>query len=165
MNKPAAENLIDIGKIVNTRGLKGHLKAQSWCDSPEDFCNYKNLVINNNHYIVSSCAIYRGLVYFTLEGIDSLYKAEPLIDSVVYAEKLVLPDDTYYIKDLLGMTVYENNELLGELTDYIPTGSNDVYVITLADGGELLVPAIKQVIKRVDVKAKQMHIERMEGMS
>jgi len=75
-----------------------------------------------------------------------------------------LGEDTYYVRDLLGLSVYSNGELLGELIDWFPTGSNDVYVVRTPEGKNVMVPAIKQVVKKVDLENKKMEVELLEGL-
>ena len=75
-----------------------------------------------------------------------------------------LYEDEYYISDLEGLEVYEDGELIGRLAEVMQTGANDVYRIERNDGSELLLPAIKQCILKVDIKAGRMDVSVMEGL-
>ena len=76
-----------------------------------------------------------------------------------------LPKNSYFIADLLGLQVYdENNILLGYLEDIFPTGSNDVYVVKTQDGKQILLPAIKSVIKNIDLQTKKITVKLIEGL-
>ena len=87
------------------------------------------------------------------------------IEVIEIDENEELEEDTYYIKDLIGLDVYlENNDLFGKIKDVFQTGANDVYVIQTVDEKEVLIPAIKSVVKDVDIDNNKMIIELMEGL-
>ena len=102
------------------------------------------------------------------KGIDNIndiekYKTKSLY--VTRANAVRLRKDEYFIADLLGVDVWEDNgEKLGVLKDVIETGANDVYVITLEDGKELLIPAIKECILDVDIENRKMTVHVMDGL-
>ena len=101
-------------------------------------------------------------------GVDTVEDAESFRNKLVQREideNEQLEEDTYYIKDLIDLDVYlENNELFGKIKDVFKTGANDVYVIQTVDGKEVLIPAIKSVVKDVDIASGKMIIELMEGL-
>ena len=81
------------------------------------------------------------------------------------ANAVRLRKDEYFVADLMGLDVWEDNGTkLGTLKDVIETGANDVYVITLEDGKELLIPAIKECILNVDIENRKMEVHVMEGL-
>lgn len=111
--------------------------------------------------------IYKNSVFIEFEGVEEIEAAEALIGSHVfisedYLERL--PEDEYYWQDIIGMTVMtEGNEILGRITSIFPTGSNDVYVCT-GEKGELLIPAIDDVIVEIDMAGRKIIIRLLEGM-
>ena len=93
--------------------------------------------------------------------------AEKLRKREIYVERaqaVPLGKDEYYISDLIGLQVYENDVKIGVVEDVLETGANDVYQIRREDGRELLLPAIKQCVLKVDVEAGRMEVSVMEGL-
>ena len=108
------------------------------------------------------------MVILKFKGIDTLNDVEKYRQKSLYvtrANAVRLSKDEYFIADLIGLTVYdeENNEL-GTIEDVMSTGANDVYVIKMIDGRELLLPAIKQCILNVDITSGSMQVHVMEGL-
>ena len=155
------DSLIEIGQVINTRGLKGELKVRHWCDGAEDFLSYDEIFIDGAPREVISASEYRGFVYMRLKGVDDSGAAALLRDKIIRAKRRGLPDGVYYLRDLIGMSVYDRGEFIGTVRDRIVTGGADVYVIALRNGGEKLIPAIKQVINSVDVQSKAMQVTTM----
>ena len=158
---------IEIGKIVNTHGLRGELKILPWCDDISMFADTTNIYIDNAPYKISSAKPHKNVYLVRLEGVDTIEAAELLKTKVctVKSEDMpALPDGEYYVKDLKGLSVYEDDTLLGILTDCFPTGSNDVYVISRDNQKDLLIPAIKQVVLGIDTEKKRIDVKLMEGL-
>lgn len=161
-------DLIETGKIVNTHGVRGELKVVPWADDATVFQNFETVYVDNTPYAVRSVRFQGQNVLLKLEGINDMTAAEGLKNKVIFADRtdFDLPDGTYFIADLIGITVVEDetgNEL-GKLTDVLPTGSNDVYEITFPDGKKQYIPAIKDCVRSTDLEAKQMRIHVMEGL-
>lgn len=158
---------LEVGQIVNTHGLKGEVKITHWCDYPEVFEKLSTIYFSDKAYKIQSVKYHKNSIILKLSGIDTIEMAEKLRNTVICAsrEELALDGEyTYYVRDLLGLTVYSNGEILGELTDWFPTGSNDVYVVRTEEGKNIMVPAIRQVVKKVDLKEKFMEVELLEGL-
>lgn len=164
--------LITIGKAVKPFGVKGEMKIKPMTDFPERF---KEL---GRAYLVSPtgkelvCDVksvrYAGEALLLLfDGYDSPEKAKALngwFIKVPEEEAVSLPEGRYYWYELIGMDVLsEGGEKLGVIVDIFETGSNDVYVMK-SGRREVYIPATKEVIKRVDRKAKQMVIHLMDGL-
>lgn len=162
------ENLLEIGQIVNTHGLRGDLKVMPWCDDPEVFHELAYVIIDNEEYDIEKSSIHKNMVLLKLKGIDHINDAEKYRNKVltVPREELgELPEGTYYICDLLGCSVEtDDGRFLGKICDIIKTGSNDVYVVEDADKKQVLIPVIDQVIKSVDIEAKQIVITPLKGL-
>lgn len=158
---------IEIGKIVNTHGLNGHVKVEPWCDGIETFEYLKRVFINNMEYKTESVKLQKNLFLLKLAELNSIEKAEILKGKIVYAnedELPPLPEGVYYIKDIIGLSVYDGKKLIGEIVDWIETGSNNVYVIKRPKGKDVLIPAINSVIKEIDIENKKMSVNMLEGL-
>lgn len=160
--------LIETGKIVNTHGVKGEMKVVPWTDDPAVFSDFSILTVNNTPYPVVSVRFQGPNVLLKLKGIDDMTAAEGLKNKIVYAsrEDFHLPEGTYFIADLMGLTVVEDetDKVLGTITDVFATGSNDVYEVTSEEGKKYYVPGIKDCVKATSLETKQMRIHVMEGL-
>ena len=117
----------------------------------------------------STCRIQKGMLLVKLSEIDTVEKAESLRKKYVYISEDdldELEEDNYYVKDLLGSDIIDitTNQSIGKLDYVFNTGANDVYEITKSDNTKIYLPAIKQVIKKVDIKSKKIYVEIMEGL-
>lgn len=162
------ENLIEIGQIVNTHGLRGDLKVMPWCDDPEIFNELEYVLIDNREYPIERSAIHKNMVLLKLGGINHINDAEMYRNKVLLVQREdlgELPEGTYYICDLLGCAV-ETNEgrSLGKVCDIIKTGSNDVYVVEDDSKKQILIPVIDEVIKSVDIENKKIVITPIKGL-
>ncbi|MBV9708359.1 MAG: 16S rRNA processing protein RimM [Chloroflexi bacterium] len=162
---------VTIGKIVAPLGLHGELKVLSLTDIPNRFAKVGKVYLGPQRlpYAVTDTRPYKGdMVILKLVGIDNVDTAELLrnCDLAIPLDKLAqLPPDSYYQHDIIGLQVRTvSGREVGKVIDIIVTGSNDVYVISTADGREVLVPAIKEVIKQIDLIGHMMYIELMDDM-
>lgn len=158
---------IEIGKIVNTHGLRGHMKVEPWCDGIETFEYLNRVFVNNIEYEIESVKIQKNHFLLKLAKLDTIENAEKLKNKIIYAnedEMPPLPEGTYYIKDIMGLSVYEGERLIGEIVDWIETGANNVYIIKRQKGKDVLIPAIDSVIKEIDIENKKMSVSIPEGL-
>lgn len=163
---------IEIGQIVNTNGLKGVVKVNPFTDDISKFEDLKYVYIQLKNELkkvkIEQVRYNKNQVLLKLEGIDSIEKAEKYRNFYLKTEKESqedLGEDTYYIVDLIGLDVYsDKNEYLGKIEDVFPTGSNDVYVVKDNLGKQILIPAIADVVKKVDLKNKKMIINLIPGL-
>ncbi len=163
---------IEIGQIVNTNGLKGVVKVNPFTDDISKFESLKYIYIQLKNELkkvkIEQVRYNKNQVLLKLEGIDSIEEAEKYRNFYLKTEKQSqeeLGEDTYYIVDLIGLDVYsDKDEYLGKIDDVFPTGSNDVYVIKDNLGKQILIPAIADVVKKVDLKNKKMIINLIPGL-
>lgn len=163
---------IEIGQIVNTNGLKGVVKVNPFTDDISKFEELKYVYIQLKSELkkvkIEQVRYNKNQVLLKLEGIDSIEEAEKYRNFYLKTEKESqedLGEDTYYIVDLIGIDVYsDKNEYLGKIEDVFPTGSNDVYVVKDNLGKQILIPAIADVVKEVDLKNKKMIINLIPGL-
>ena len=158
---------MEIGKMVNTHGLKGHVKVEPWCDGIETFEYLDSIFIKGTEYNIESVKPHKNIFLLKLKNIDDINVAEGFKGAIITAdrEKLPpLPEGTYYITDIIGLEVYEDEKYIGKISDWIETGSNNVYVIKRPKGKDVLIPAIDDVIKKIDIENKTMSVKLLEGL-
>lgn len=159
-----------IGNISNVHGIKGQIKIYPYTDDIETFSKRKEFYIDSNlsiKYKVIGCRIQKNMLIMKLDGIDSVEDALKLKGKDIYIDKLsleVLDDDTYYVEDIIGMEVICDDKSIGHITYVFNTGANDVYEVEISDGRKIYLPAIHQVIKKVDLKERKMYVDMMEGL-
>lgn len=161
-----------IGQLVNTHGVKGELKTIVLTDDPQRFLDLEWVYLDKKgtleKYFISSVKFFKHLVIIKFDGVDSIEAAEKLKGyylKVDRANAVKLPKDSFFITDILGMQVYnENNELLGKLLDVIQTGSNDVYIVKNDEGKEILIPALKSVVKEISLVDRKISVILPKGL-
>jgi 16S rRNA processing protein RimM len=160
-----------IGKIVAPFGIRGELKVRSFTDIPDRFVTLEAIYLGSDHArrVIKGVRPYKGeMLLLKLDGIDDATTAETLRndDLCIPADELAqLPPDAYYQHDILGLRVLRlDDRFVGVISEIMATGGNDVYVIKADDGRQWLIPAIKQVIKQVDLVRRVMYIDPISGL-
>ncbi|MFZ5648535.1 MAG: ribosome maturation factor RimM [Bacillota bacterium] len=157
---------IIIGKIVGTHGNKGVLKVQPITDFPDRFLGMDSITVDQDGkfktYTIVKAERYRQHILIRLAEILDMNGAEALKGAyikVAREELADLPEGSYYIFEIVGLNVFTTEgEPVGVVEDVIQTGSNDVYVVSTGKNPPLLVPALKDVVKEVDVKGGRMMV-------
>ena len=166
------QEYFEVGQIVNTNGLKGLLKINPFTDDITRFERLKTILVEHKkellEFEIESVRYQKKQVLLKLKGIDTIEEAEKYREDYLKIKRNKeekLPEDTYYIVDLIGLDIYtENGELLGKLDDIFSTGSNDVYVVKNSEGKQILLPAISDVIKNIDLEQKKIVVNLIEGL-
>lgn len=166
------EEYFEIGQIVNTNGLKGMLKVKPFTDNIKEFEDFKSIYIQRKNELIEfkieTVRYAKQMVLLKLKGIDNINEAEKFRNLYIKVNRNImpkLPEDSYYIVDLLECEVYTvEGELLGKVDDVFNTGSNDVYVIKNELGKQILLPAIGEVIKNVDIPNRKITVKLMKGL-
>ncbi len=166
------EEYFEIGQIVNTSGLKGILKIKPFTDDIKKFSNLKTIYIKTKsgltEFKIEQVRYVKNMVMLKLAGIDTVEEAEKyrnLYIRILRDQEEELEEGSYYVVDILGCKVNTDaNQELGKIVDVFQTGSNDVYVVKDEQGKQILLPAIKQVIKNVDIKNKIITVHLLEGL-
>lgn len=169
------EELFQVGAITQTHGIKGEVKVFPLTDDLMRFKNMKNLLLDTGKdgYIsldVENMRTQKNLVILKFKGIDNINDIEKYKGCGLYVTKenrVSLKEDEYFIADLIGLKVYSDNDpdtVLGQITDVLQTGANDVYEITTEDGKSFLLPAIKECVLKVDVNDNRMDIHLLKGL-
>lgn len=152
-----------IGKIVGTFGLKGALKVWPETSFPERFDAGKTIVIDEVAYVIRESAWHKKQVRIRLEGITRIEEAEKFVGKQLAALSSEAPDleeDEYAVEDLLGMTVIaDDGRVLGQIDEVMHAPAHDVYRV-----GQILIPAVKAFIIRVDVASRSMTVHLIPGM-
>lgn len=157
----------EIGKIVNTFGIKGEVKVALYTENISNFKKNNNIYVNNKEFQVENSRLQKNVLILKLKGIENMTEAENLRGSTIKVDrsKKELPEGTYYIADLVGLDVYtDEGILLGKIIDIYNTGANDIYTIKTLDEKEILLPAIKEVIKQVDLQNQKVIVHILKGL-
>ena len=166
------QDFLEIGQIVNSYGIKGFFKVVPFTDDITRFDDLKTIYIEKNKKLeekeIEEVKYHKHLVLMKIKGIDDINDTEQYKNCILKIDRkdaVELPEDTYFITDMIGIEVYnEEEKLLGNIVDIFPTGSNDVYVVKNELGKQILLPAISEVIKSVDIEGKKMKVKLMEGL-
>jgi len=170
LNNPGPEldpaSAVCIGRILSPHGVRGDVKVHPLTDFPERFKAGARVWLHGAPIRIERSRWQGNVVVLKLEGIDDRNAAQGLNGEELFVpEAAPLPDEgVFYQHDILGMTVVDGNGgILGQVTDIFSTGANDVYVVE-GDQGQLLLPAIDDVVLDVDVAGRRMTVELMEGL-
>lgn len=160
-----------IGKVVAPFGVRGELKVLLLTDIPNRFAELEAVHLGPEHtrHLIKGVRPYKGeMVVLKLTGIDDANTAETLrsFDLTIPLDQLAkLPPDSYYQHDIIGLQVRTlRGREIGMVEDIMVTGSNDVYILKAPDGKQILVPAIKDVVKQIDLIRQMMYIEPIAGL-
>ncbi|MBO5364873.1 MAG: 16S rRNA processing protein RimM [Clostridia bacterium] len=162
------EKILELGKVVNTHGIRGEVKIQPWCDDPMIFDELEYVYVGGKRYDILKSRLHKNCVIAALSGIPDINAAELLRNQIVTVEREMLgelPEGTYYIADLEGLSVKTvDGELLGTINEVIKTGSNDVYVLDCPGRKPILIPVIDQVVREVNIEEGYVLVELMKGL-
>ena len=172
IEEKSLEQFLRVGVITTTHGVKGEVKVFPTTDDPMRFKKLKEVWVENpkgkSCRKVESVKFFKQFVILKLEGIDDINEAEKFRNfylKISRQDAAPLSENSYYIVDLIGCEVVtEEGENLGIVDDVFPTGSNDVYVVKNELGKQILLPAIADVIKKVDIQNKQITVNLLEGL-
>ena len=166
------ENLLQVGVITTTHGIRGEVKVFPTTDDPKRFLDLKNVILDDGKTTldleIQNVKFFKNLVILKFKGIDNIndiekYKGRDLW--IPREEAQELDEDEYYIADLLGMKVLlEDGSEFGTLKNVMETGANDVYIVDSVEHGEVLLPAIKECILDVDIETNTMTVHLMKGL-
>lgn len=164
---------LEIGQIVNTFGIKGMVKVKPFtADVKKRFDNLKKIYIQNNkernEYEIEEIKYHKEMVLIKFKNINTPEEANLLRNCYLVVnrdEEEPLEEGTYYIVDLIGIEVYtDENKRLGILDDIFNSGSSDIYVVKDELGKQILLPAIKEVIKNIDIENGKITVHIVKGL-
>lgn len=163
------KQFLEIGKIVAVQGLKGEVRVEAWCDTPDFICEFERLYFNKGKTPVDIVRArpHKNIVLMKIEGVDTPEAAQELRGKILYMDRndVELDDGAYFVQDLIGLEVIDADDgtFYGKLSDVTFTGANDVYHIK-GDDGEYLIPAIPDVVEKTDIEGGKMLIHKMDGL-
>lgn len=165
--KSSEPEFITIGKVIAPWGIKGKLKVEVVTDFPQRFAPSSKVYINQQPMTINSTEWHKGKAIIKLNTIDSIEDAQRLRGQPIEIHRsqvYLLPEGQYYHFQLIGLEVWTTQgELLGTVTEILTAESNDNYIVRGAKG-EILIPAIEDVIKSIDLNKGCMVIEAIEGL-
>lgn len=166
------EDLLQVGIITSTHGVRGEVKVYPTTDDPRRFRRLKEVVLDTGkekmNLEIEGVKFFKQFVILKFKGLDNINDIEKYRQKSLYVTRknaVRLQRDEYFIADLIGLKVQdEDGKELGTVKDVMETGANDVYEVEMADGKSLLLPAIKQCILNVDVENGTMQVHVLEGL-
>lgn len=166
------EDLLQVGIITSTHGVRGEVKVYPTTDDPRRFRRLKEVVLDTGkekmNLEIEGVKFFKQFVILKFKGLDNINDIEKYRQKSLYVTRknaVRLQRDEYFIADLIGLKAQdEDGKELGTVKDVIETGANDVYEVEMADGKSLLLPAIKQCILNVDVENGTMQVHVLEGL-
>lgn len=163
------KKFLEIGQIVNTHGLKGEMRVDPWCDSPEFLCEFDVLYLKDGKTLrITQSRPHKNVAIIKAEGIDTVEKADEMRKTVLYIDRddVELDDGAFFVQDIIGCEVVnaDTRQNYGSVNDVIKTGANDVYQIKDGEGKEYLIPVIDDVIVSTDIDAGVIEIRPLKGL-
>lgn len=160
-----------IGEIIKPHGIKGEVKVRPITDFPQRFKKLQEVILvdpkgTKNTFKVKKANVQGTEIILALDEVNTRDEAEKLRGMAIKIQRSEVPpleEGHYYYFELEGMEVYEEDNFLGTLTQVIETGANDVYLVK-GPQGEICVPALKAVVKKVDVPGKRMDVVLPPGL-
>lgn len=153
---------IEAGEIVNTHGVRGEVKLLPWLDSPESMCAFQRCRIGKQDYSILSCRVQNTCNLMRLEEVDTMEKAQALRGKTVEIYREDVEDGVIFAAELIGMQVYSQGNLIGELIQVLDYPGNQVYVVK--GEREYMIPAVKAFILSTDLEKNEMQVTLLEGM-
>jgi len=166
------QTLCPIGRVVKPHGVRGKIKIDYFGGDPDVFSLYQRIFVKDNSgrpepFEVLEVTPQPPRLILKLKGIERVEETEGLIGKEILVRKEDLPElkeGEYYWFEILGMTVEtEGGRRIGTVKHIFPTGANDVYVVT-GKRKEIFLPAIEEVIRKIDCQRRVIRVTRMEGL-
>ena len=166
------DDLLQVGVITQTHGIRGEVKVFPTTDDVNRFKKLKETILDTGKekitLEVEGVKFFKQFVILKFKGFDNINDIEKYKGKSLYVTRqnaVKLKKNEYFIADLIDVAVYnEDDTLLGTLTDVLETGANDVYEIKTTDGKEILIPAIKECILSVDIEGRKMVVHLLDGL-
>lgn len=160
-----------IAKIDSAFGKNGFVKVTSVSDFPERFFGLSKVYIDffeeKKEFFVEDVKETKGSFIFKFKNFDSDDDVRILIDKEIYVDEenvIKLPENHYFIHDLIGSKVLRNNEKIGTVKDVLSSSANDIYIVENAEGKEILIPAVKEFVESFDEKSKTLILKSGENL-
>ena len=166
------QEYFEIGQIVNTFGIKGFVKVNPFTDDLDRFEELKSVFIVKNKELIDfeieEVKYQKHIVLIKFKGINDINMAEKYKGCYIKISRKdarKLPKDTYFIADLIGLNVYdEDGKLLGKLEDIYNNKSHDIYVVKNDLGKQIFLPSTKEVIKQINIDENKIIVKLIDGL-
>lgn len=163
---------LQVGVITQTHGIKGEVKVFPTTDDPARFRKLKHVIMVTGKerldMEISGVKFFKQYVIIRFQGIDSINDAEKYKGARLYVTRdnaVRLRKDEYFVADLIGMKIVtEDGEPFGIMKDVMVTGANDVYVVEREDASEILLPAIRECVRNIDMEQGVITVHIMDGL-
>lgn len=160
---------IKIGRIVNAVALRGEVKVYNYSSYKERYEELDRIIVEGKAYEIEKVRYQQQMVILKLAGVNDRNAAEAMKNKDVFITEedlQELPEDTFYIRDLIGLEVLdlETGEAIGRLKDVLQPSNQDVYVVKRPEGSDVLIPAVSEFVKEVNVKEGFVKVHLIEGM-
>lgn len=166
------EDMLRVGVISSTHGVRGEVKVFPTTDDPARFNDLKEVTLETGKeklvLKIQSVKFFKNMVILKFEGLDNINDIEKYKGKDLWIRRdqaVKLEEGEYFIADLIGLNVItDEGETLGVLKDVLQTGANDVYIVQMASGREVLIPVIKQCILEVNLEEGRVKVHLLPGL-
>ena len=163
------EQYLEVGKITNVHGLMGEVRVQPWADSPDFLCRFKTHYVDKTHWPieVERARVHKNMVIIKFHGVTDVNGDLAMRNAILYIDRddANLPKGSFFLADIYGLEVRDaqTDEVLGKVDDILTPPANNVYVVR---GGkrEIMIPAVDQFVKEINVDEGYMKVALIEGM-
>ncbi len=160
-------NLIAIGKITKPKGIKGEFRVYPYTSTEEKFEYLEMIFIDNKEYEVEKITFHKNIPILKLKGIESMNESESLRNKEIYVNKLDIldeEDEEYFVNDLIGYSVYEDDIEIGTVKNILTRTHQDLIEVTSTDNTQFFIPFVEEFVGLVDQENKIINVKLIEGM-
>ena len=163
------KEFLEGGKIVGTHGVRGEMRVECWCDSPQFLAKFKTLYFDNGAQAVKvQSRAHKNMVLMKMPEVDTIEKADTYRGKVVYIKRsdIKLEKGVHFVQDMIGLEVVDSDtkKVYGKVKDVLRTGSNDVYEMEDENKKLFYIPAIPDIIDEIDIENNTLSITPMKGL-
>lgn len=163
------KEFLEGGKIVGTHGVRGEMRVECWCDSPQFLAKFKTLYFDNGAQAVKvQSRAHKNMVLMKMPQVDTIEKADTYRGKIVYIKRsdIKLEKGVHFVQDMIGLEVVDSDtkKVYGKVKDVLRTGSNDVYEMEDENKKLFYIPAIPDIIDKIDIENNTLSITPMKGL-
>ena len=163
------KEFLEGGKIVGTHGVRGEMRVECWCDSPQFLAKFKTLYFDNGAQAVKvQSRAHKNMVLMKMPEVDTIEKADTYRGKVLYIKRsdIKLEQGVHFVQDMIGLEVVDSStkKVYGKVKDVLRTGSNDVYEMEDDNKKLFYIPAIPDIIDEIDIENNTLSITPMKGL-
>ena len=163
------KEFLEGGKIVGTHGVRGEMRVECWCDSPQFLAKFKTLYFDNGAQAVKvQSRAHKNMVLMKMPQVDTIEKADTYRGKIVYIKRsdIKLEKGVHFVQDMIGLEVVDSDtkKVYGKVKDVLRTGSNDVYEMEDENKKLFYIPTIPDIIDEIDIENNTLSITPMKGL-